>query len=129
MGDRVRLLGRIDDAELTEVYRRADVFVHPSKVEGMPLSVLEAMASGLPVVMSDIPAAAGVIEESYGWLAAGTDVDSWTAVLGEIESSSRAELRAGGAVARLRCETEFNWDVAAERELELLARVVARGAP
>lgn len=128
VGDRVRLLGRIDDAELTEVYRRADVFVHPSKVEGMPLSVVEAMASGLPIVMSDIPAASGVIDESYGWLAARADVDSWTAVLGEIESTSPAELRGGGAAARLRCETEFNWDVAAEHELELLIRVVAGGA-
>jgi glycosyltransferase involved in cell wall biosynthesis len=40
----------IPHTELAEQYRKADVFVFPTLIEGMPLVVLEAMASGLPVI-------------------------------------------------------------------------------
>lgn len=50
--DHFRLLGFRDD--VPELYQAADVFVHPSFREGLPVSVMEAIASGLPVLCSDI---------------------------------------------------------------------------
>lgn len=50
--DCFRLLGFRDD--VPELYQAADVFVHPSFREGLPVSVMEAIASGLPVLCSDI---------------------------------------------------------------------------
>lgn len=46
-------LGNLPHAQLADVYRTADVFVFPTLLEGMPLAVLEAMASGLPVITTD----------------------------------------------------------------------------
>jgi glycosyltransferase involved in cell wall biosynthesis len=55
LGDTVRFTGRLDEAELTDVYRAADVSVVPSvALEGFGLVVLEALACGTPVLASDV---------------------------------------------------------------------------
>lgn len=53
MGAQVRFLGPLPNGALPEVYRTASVFVLPSLNEGMSNTVLEAMASGLPLVLTD----------------------------------------------------------------------------
>lgn len=62
LGDRVRVLGYVPDADLVALYRGADVFVYPSYVEGFGLPVIEAMACGTPVVTyraTSLPEVAG----------------------------------------------------------------------
>ena len=53
MGDRVRLLGHVDYLDLPSVYASADVFLQPSVSDTWGLAVNEAMACGLPVVVSN----------------------------------------------------------------------------
>lgn len=52
---RLRFAGEVDHARLARYLRLSDCFVFPSQREGLPNSVIEAMASGLPVICSDIP--------------------------------------------------------------------------
>ena len=54
IGDRVRVLGFVDDADLPALFRGASLFAFPSLYEGFGLPVLEAMACGVPVVTSDV---------------------------------------------------------------------------
>ncbi len=62
LGDSVRFLGVVPDAE--PQLRNSDVFVLPSREEGMSMALLEAMALGIPVVASRIPGNCRLIEDS-----------------------------------------------------------------
>ncbi len=68
---RVTFLG--GRADLADLYRVADLFVFPSRSEGCPNAVLEAMASGLPVVATDVAGNREVVGEEgkVGWLVRG----------------------------------------------------------
>jgi glycosyltransferase involved in cell wall biosynthesis len=59
LGERVRVHGQIPQAVLAEIFKQAHIFVLPSLFEGLPLVVLEALASGCRVVATDLP---GVME-------------------------------------------------------------------
>jgi glycosyltransferase-like protein len=63
LGEAVRVLGPVSDAELERLYRAADVFAFPSVVEGFGLVVLEALAAELPVVASDLEVLRGFLAD------------------------------------------------------------------
>jgi glycosyltransferase involved in cell wall biosynthesis len=64
LGERLVFTGRVSDAELTSLYRNADVFVAPSLYEGFGLTPLEAQSFGCRVIASDIPAHREVLHSS-----------------------------------------------------------------
>lgn len=89
--DRVKLLGyRCDVAEL---YQASDIYVLPSIREGLNVSVMEAMASGLPVVCSRIRGNTDLIDENGGVLFDPSDVDACAEA---IQTLLRSDMRAMG---------------------------------
>jgi glycosyltransferase involved in cell wall biosynthesis len=91
IGNQVLLVGFRSD--IPDVLHASDLFVFPSFHEGMPVSVLEAMASGLPVVCSNIRGNVDVIAEGdNGYLFAPSDVETLTSKLAWL--MDHAELRA-----------------------------------
>jgi glycosyltransferase involved in cell wall biosynthesis len=59
---KIRMMGRIDD--MATVIQQYDLFIMPSKYEGFPLSVFEAMAAGLPLMLSDIEPLTSIVKEN-----------------------------------------------------------------
>jgi glycosyltransferase involved in cell wall biosynthesis len=106
---------------LAETYRASDVFVLPTLLEGMPLVVLEAMACGLPVIVTANGPGDLVRDGVDGFVIPGRDED---AICDRLERLYRdPELRAEmGRSARARAR-EFTWGVYADRVIDVLRRI------
>lgn len=64
----IQFCGYVSDDLLPSIYGSADIFVYPSLYEGLPTVVLEAMASGLPIIATNIPSIAEVVKSDFGIL-------------------------------------------------------------
>ena len=118
LGDRVRLLGRLDDEDLAVALARAAVLVAPSRAEGFGLPVLEAMAAGVPVVSSDAPALVEVGGGATVTVPVGDDAALASALADVLGSpSARAQLAAAGR----RRASDFSWSRTAAQLWELYA--------
>ncbi|HXG77259.1 MAG TPA: glycosyltransferase family 1 protein [Gaiellaceae bacterium] len=112
-----RLLGYVDVARLAELYRGAACLVQPSRFEGFGLPVLEAMASGTPVVAVRDPA----LEEVAGGAALLVEEE-------ELADGVRRALaeRDRLAAAGLERARAFSWRAAAERTLAVYREILGR---
>jgi len=98
LANRISFLGHVDYGAMPAVYRAADVLVLPSRAEGLPRTVLEAMASGTPVVVSALEQVEPVVESGGETVAVG-DVEGFRAgleaVVDSLASYSPVETVAG----------------------------------
>ncbi len=100
----VVLTGARHDA--SRLLRGLDTFVLPSVKEGMPWSLLEAMAAGLPCVATDVGANRWMLEPKAGWIVQVNDQAALVKIMLEILSNSR-EAQRRGAHARHVVKTRF----------------------
>jgi glycosyltransferase involved in cell wall biosynthesis len=63
LGECVRFSGRIDNADIPALYASADCVLNPSTVDNMPISILEAHASGVPVVSTNVGGIPDIVED------------------------------------------------------------------
>jgi colanic acid/amylovoran biosynthesis glycosyltransferase len=99
--EHVHLPGELADAELAEVLRTADVFVSAAVVDGMPKGVLQAAASGLPVVMSDPgPLGRAAIDADAGFVVPRRDPRTLADKLALLANDERMRRDMGQAARR-----------------------------
>lgn len=109
--------------QLLAQYQAADCFLNPSIYEGMPNTVLEAMACGLPVVASDVPGNdAVVVPGETGFLFRLGEVRDFLAGMHRVLADPMLA-RSLGEAGRMRTLAEFSWQNVAERYLRLLSRI------
>jgi glycosyltransferase involved in cell wall biosynthesis len=110
----VILRGEVSDAEVVEALRRATVLAHPSQAEAMPLAVLEGMATGLPVIGSQMlrsllePGREGFLVPEGS---EGEQVEAYARLLRQTPPAEWARM---GAAARQRVLASHTWDAVAE---------------
>jgi glycosyltransferase-like protein len=117
-GRDVALLGTVPDDEMAAWYRAADAFAFPSVNEGFGLAVLEAMAAGLPVVITRLPVFAEFLRFGVDVLAvAPGDDEALADALDTVahDDGVREKLRHSGAKVAAR----FSWDTTALQHIAL----------
>ena len=110
---------------LRELYARADLFVMPTRAECFGIATVEAMASGLPVVVGNVGGAGDIVDEgSTGWLIDPT-AEALAQAL-ERALAQRAELPAFGERARRVAEQRFDARRNATRTVDLIVELAER---
>ena len=119
----VRFLGFVPDATLAVLYRLADVFVFPSLYEGFGLPPLEAMASGTPVVTSNVSS----LPEVVGDAALLVDPEDAEAIAGAVQRIlTDADLRRSLTQKGLGRAHEFSWERSVRRIRDVYLEVGAK---
>jgi glycosyltransferase involved in cell wall biosynthesis len=126
LGSRVTHVPDLPFARMPEAYAAADLFTLPSRDEGTPLTVLEAMAAGLPCAVSDDLAFDELAPCPGVTRAPATGRALAAAIASLIDDPERR--RVAGAAARAWAEAHYGEERIAGRYLELVAEVSAEGA-
>jgi glycosyltransferase involved in cell wall biosynthesis len=107
--DRVELPGAVGQDAIGGYYARADAFALPSFAEGLPVVLMEAMASGLPVVATHIAGVPELVEDGVaGRLVPPGRADLLAGALERVLTAPVDERRAMGRAGRAKVEAEFD---------------------
>lgn len=122
----VSFVGPLFGESAAQAYKQADAFILPSHSEGMPMAVLEAWATGLPVVMTP---ECGLQDGFLARAAIPTEASPISVAeslrcLAELDPEERAEM---GRHGRKLVESQYSWRSSAERFRMLYAWVAGRG--
>jgi glycosyltransferase involved in cell wall biosynthesis len=121
LGDRVKLLGFIDDAQLARLYQAASVFLFPSFEEGFGIPVLEALAAGVPVVTSNVSSMPEVGGEAALYVDPHDPADIAQKVVQAVEDSALRDLLIQKGLTRA---GEFTWRRTAEATLAVYEEIL-----
>ncbi|MFO0706483.1 MAG: TIGR03088 family PEP-CTERM/XrtA system glycosyltransferase [Nitrospira sp.] len=112
-------------SDVPDLLRCLDVFVLPSLAEGISNTILEAMASGLPVIATRVGGNVELIEEERtGLLVPPSDPEAMAAAIRSY-AEDRARIAAHGVAARKKAETEFSLRAMVERYVSVYDGVLA----
>lgn len=125
----IDILPTVSWEEMPQLYGEHDVLVFPSLVEGQPCALLEAMASGMPVVTTETCGMPDVVEDGWnGLLLPPADANALEAAILKLAASPELRERLGRAAQeRMRRQT---WEESARRLLDFFnsrIRAVAKG--
>jgi glycosyltransferase involved in cell wall biosynthesis len=107
--DRVHFGGQVSQPDLPRWYHMADLYISASHIDGSSVSLMEALASGLPCLVSDIPGNKEWIEDGVnGWMFRDGDVQDLAAKILSVIKSRKSFARIG-ELARKTAEEKADW--------------------
>lgn len=108
--DRVHMPGQLTQAELPEIYRAADLYISASQSDGSSVSLMEALASGLPALVSDIPGNREWVQPlKRGWLFPVKDYSELADLIRQA-AAQPSQLKLMGQQARQTAEDRADWN-------------------
>lgn len=129
LSGRVRFVGPAVGQHKADLFGAADVFVHPSRSEGVSLSVLEGAARGTPCLLTDAADPLGAVSAGGGAVTVSPTVPALARGLETFARMDRAELTRMGARARAVVQTRFTWPGTAQVLVDAYAAVAVPGRP
>jgi len=115
IGDRITLTGWVDEARVNAELAQSHALIMPSFAEGLPMVVMEAMASGRPVISTYIAGIPELVTPDCGWLVPAGDVAALVGALGDLAAMDPARMARMGQAARDRVLQRHDVDVEAAR--------------
>ena len=108
--DRVYLPGQVSQSDLPHYYQSADLYLSASHIDGSSVSLMEALACGRPVLVSDIPGNREWIDPGVNgwWFEDGNSDDLAEKIL--MAADQRQELSSMSAAARHLAEEKADWE-------------------
>lgn len=125
--DRIAFEGTIPAEDLPQWYRGLDIYCHISAGETLPMSIIQAMASGVPVIGSNVPGVAPLLADGQGVLVEN-DPDAIASAFVEL-CSNPARARLLGVSARRAAERRFDQCRAFQAYHGLLERIATASEP
>ena len=123
MQETISMIGKLDNDAIPDVMVSSDMLVLPSYAEGFPMTFLEAMASGLPIITSDDGANPEIIEDGInGLIIPLHDVQTLSQRMTECYNDKSLNERMGQN--NLKKVTDYTWDSISDRLIEIYCLLV-----
>ena len=113
----IQFFGFASDEEIGQAYRNCSTFVLPTLFEGMPTVVLEAMASGAPIIVSDVGACKEMVDAENGWIVEPGNEDDLYQAMKESLIDSFLEDKSRASVEKAQ---KFSWTEIIRQTIEHL---------
>ena len=124
--ERVHFGGQVGQRDLPRWYHMADIYISPSHVDGSSVTLMEALASGLPCLVSDIAGNREWVENGVnGWLFRDGDVDDLAEKI-LLAIKNRRSFKKIGEAARKTAEEKADWKKNFGKLLEAYQKVIAQ---
>jgi glycosyltransferase involved in cell wall biosynthesis len=117
----IEIAGRIDPEKMPELYRNNDIFISASMQEGMSNAMLEAMASGLPIVTTRCEGLAELIDGN-GLIVEQDNIEAIVKAIKQLADNS--ELYKQMSIAARKQAEKFNWASIAESYIEQYRKII-----
>ncbi|MBL0340389.1 MAG: glycosyltransferase family 4 protein [Bacteroidetes bacterium] len=119
----LHFLGFASDPELIELYKSNDVFVLPTLFEGMPTVVLEAMAYGMPIIVTDTGATTEMVDTTNGYIIEKKDVQSLKNAILNYINLDPEKRRSMSETSYSKVKNNFTWKIVSEKHLQLFSKI------
>ncbi|MFA4826240.1 MAG: glycosyltransferase family 4 protein [Methanoregula sp.] len=111
-----------NNSKLPELYNESDIFILPSLMEGVPRTILEAMACGIPVIITELPHLREIVNGA-GLIVPQGDSEKLTCAISQLLNNKEMALQLGKA-GRQKISQQFSWQDTVEKTLNVYKEFV-----
>jgi glycosyltransferase involved in cell wall biosynthesis len=116
----ITLLGKVSEKDLIDWYNNVECFIFPSLGEGMPSVILEAMASRLPIIATDIGAVSTMVNSNNGYLIKPGSIEAIEIAVHDFSNKNTDEKKKMGEESYKLASGKFSWEQIAKETYRVL---------